>query len=109
MYGASHLGRGLDVLYIGFLVGVLFLGLFVANNVPVGAGGNFALSNLVVFSFLAALITLLYILARCDRSRTKAVKDVTSLFKRYYDLRDNDDTARNVEDELMKKTFNEYL
>jgi hypothetical protein len=137
LYGASNLGRGLHFIYVGFLIAIFLLGLFVANFAIV-AGDNSknetadALANAtesnsnqtftdiefwpnlgwlnlgLAISFFLALIGMLLIYLLCDRRRTGAVKKISSLFKDNYAKRQDPDTVKEVEERLNEQ-FKQYL
>jgi hypothetical protein len=134
LYGASNLGPLLHFLYLGFLIGVLLLGLFVANfavvatdgdsskNEPASARANatesnpsrtfmdikFSLSCGLIISFIFALSGIIAIYFRSHRRRDEAVKQISSLFKEYYGKREDPGTAKEVEEKLNKQ-FDQYL
>jgi hypothetical protein len=122
LYGASHLGPLLHSLYLGFLIGVFLLGLFVANFAVVATDGDsskneaasapanatesnrnqtftdikFWLNLGLAISFIFALGGIAAIYFLCHQSRDQAVKDISSLFKQYYCDWKNLDTMKKV-------------
>jgi hypothetical protein len=133
LYGASHLGRGLHFLYLGFLVGLFLLGLFVANFATVATENNsgdeaastprnatesntnqslsnirFSLNSLLFVSLIFTLVGMGLIYFLCDLRRTNAVRQISSLFQHYYNVREYPDKVREVEENL-NILFNPYL
>jgi hypothetical protein len=120
LYGASHLGRGLHFIYIGFLIALFLLGLFVVNVATVtsdssknenantfqsNTNGTSTLTKaslrlILYISFILAFIGMVLIYLLSDLRRTRGVKRISSLFKYYYDDREDKDKVREVEEQL---------
>jgi cytochrome bd-type quinol oxidase subunit 2 len=86
-YGASHTGSILHFLYIGFLIGLVVLGVFVTDTLK-KLMSNFddeARNNLIILfsAFSLALGGIITIYVRCDRSRTQRVREISNLIQMY--------------------------
>jgi hypothetical protein len=135
LYGASNLGRLLHFLYVGFLIGVFLLGLFVANFAIFEASDDRSIDSAttastnetesdtnqtfldisiywlnlgLIISVISALVGIVVIYVFCDRRRTEAVRQLSSLFKYYYDQREDPDIVIEVEEQL-NILFDRYL
>jgi hypothetical protein len=88
LYGAAKIGRILHFLYVGFLMGLLILGLFVIGLIDKMGGAAMTAGIMHDFiillgAFIFALAGIIGLYLLCDRRRTKAVRVVSDLFKEY--------------------------
>jgi hypothetical protein len=109
-YGASHTGRILHFLYIGFLLGLVTLGLFVTNiidEIGTNALDDEDVNNLIIMlvAFFLALGGIITIYAICDRSRTRKVIEISNLIKMYVPYKDERGRVNVLENRI--KTFME--
>jgi hypothetical protein len=112
-YGASHTGRILHFLYIGFLIGLLILGLFaadIANKIGRTPLTSEDMINLIILlgTFLAALAGIIIIYVVCDLRRTRTVIEVSTLIKNYAKFKDNSERVKELEERMMN-LFEKYL
>ena len=104
-YGASRTGRILHFLYIGFLLGLFILGVFVASITSSIGINDFII---LIGAFLAALVGITFIYFACDRCRTSTVIEVSELIKKYRSSRHNPTEIDRLEEQMLT-LFEKYL
>jgi hypothetical protein len=105
-YGASHTGSILHFLYIGFLIGLVVLGVFVTDTLKklINNFDDEARNNLIILftAFSIALGGIITIYVKCDRSRTQRVREISDLIKTYIPYKNERERVNVLEDRLTK-------
>jgi len=105
-YGASRTGSILHFLYIGFLIGLVVLGVFVTDTIKklIDESDVEARNNLIVLftAFFLALGGIVTIYVKCDRSRTQRVREISDLIKTYIPYKNERERVNVLESRLSK-------